>query len=154
MAIALNSFWTGLRSPYLDQIFLSMTVVLEALLSTSNEGITHQIAERGAILLSKDGNERYNIYKQIKNLYNIRSRVIHGNAFPKKGVQTVESLMIDAKKAMVPLSKVTELVGIASKLIRTVLHNQEPVSIMQRLGSEDTIDKQLNEFFLKRLFEQ
>jgi len=153
MAIALNSFWTGLRSSHLDQIFLSMTVVLEALLSTSNEGITHQIAERGAILLSKDANERYDIYKQVKNLYNIRSRLVHGTAFPKKGVQTVESLIIDAKMATVPVSKVSELVGIASKLIRTVLNNQELVSIVQRLGSEETVSRKLNEFFLKRLFE-
>ncbi len=148
IAVALNGFWTALRLTDLAQLFLSMTIVLEALLSTSNQEVTHQIAERAAILLAKNGTERCNIYKKIKKLYGVRSKIVHGNAISKKRkFMTRESLIISAKLSSVPVSEIKALIGIASKLLRTVLHNQSLVSIMQTRKNE-----KLNDFFLELLF--
>ncbi len=53
MATALNSLWTGVCSPYIAQAFLSMTTVLEALLSTRPYEITHMLGERTAAVGAK-----------------------------------------------------------------------------------------------------
>lgn len=52
---------------------------LEALLSTSQSELSHQIAERVAVLCSKELAERVEIYKFIKGSYSFRSKYIHGS---------------------------------------------------------------------------
>lgn len=153
IAVALDSLWSGLASPYLGHAFLSMAVALEALLSTQVHEITHILAERVAIMLAREGQKRYEIYKQVKGLYKLRGKIVHGKSFPKRGTTvTMESLSIDAKRAIVPTSKVAEIINLARDLIRTVLRSPELVLIIQKNESEDTISRKINDFFVKNLF--
>ena len=51
---------------------------LEALVSSSTTEVTHQVAERVACLLEPPGDARLDDYRQIKQAYNLRSKVVHG----------------------------------------------------------------------------
>lgn len=72
---------------------LMYITAMEALVSTSTAELSHQVAERVAILLSSDVNERLNIYNEIKKGYGVRSKAAHGE--PLKGTeQDVKDLLV------------------------------------------------------------
>lgn len=52
---------------------------LEALFSTSQAELAHQIAERVALILASDAEERIKIYRFLKECYSFRSKYIHGS---------------------------------------------------------------------------
>ncbi|MHB9072321.1 MAG: hypothetical protein ACYC6G_02225 [Desulfobaccales bacterium] len=51
----------------------------EALCSTSNAELSHQLAERVAFFIGENFDERRDIFNKIKEAYGIRSRIIHGD---------------------------------------------------------------------------
>ena len=53
---------------------------LEALITKSEEveGLTYRLGMRVANLLGRDANERKNIFRQVKQFYGLRSRIVHG----------------------------------------------------------------------------
>jgi len=58
--------------------FLQEAIALEALCSTDSIEVTHKVASTCAILLGSTLNERRSVYKKAKDLYNKRSKIIHG----------------------------------------------------------------------------
>ncbi|MGF9603565.1 hypothetical protein ABEW95_17395 [Bacillus subtilis] len=58
--------------------------LLETLLSTDKEAITHKISERLARILGNNHQERIEIYDFIKSAYDVRSSTIHGSKLNKK----------------------------------------------------------------------
>lgn len=60
--------------------FIKNCIGLEALLTDQVEGIgiTEQLADRCAYLMSKTSNERENIRKKIREIYKLRSKIVHG----------------------------------------------------------------------------
>lgn len=72
---------------------LMYITAMEALVSTSTAELSHQVAERVAILLSEDVNDCLNIYNEIKKGYGVRSKAAHGE--PLKGTeQDVKDLLV------------------------------------------------------------
>lgn len=57
---------------------------LEAMLSSSNTELTHQVAERAAVLIRDRGEARLGVYHQVKAAYAIRSKAVHGAMFKDK----------------------------------------------------------------------
>ena len=51
----------------------------EALVSTSNAGLAHQVAERVAILIGRDSHDALEVYTNIKKAYGTRSKMVHGD---------------------------------------------------------------------------
>jgi hypothetical protein len=58
--------------------------ILETLLLTVIAEIAHQIAERAAVLIASPPEERLKVYRAIKKLYDLRSRITHGDLELKK----------------------------------------------------------------------
>lgn len=54
---------------------------LEALVSTAQQELSHQVSERVAALLAAPGRQRLPIYKLVKQAYGYRSRAVHGASF-------------------------------------------------------------------------
>jgi hypothetical protein len=52
---------------------------LEALVSSSSMEVTHQVSERVACLVESPSSGRINQYKNMKQAYNFRSKVVHGS---------------------------------------------------------------------------
>ncbi len=66
---------------------LMYITAMEALVSTSTAELSHQVAERVALLIGKNAEERMCIYNNIKKGYNVRSKAAHGE--PQKGTEQV-----------------------------------------------------------------
>lgn len=104
----------------------------EALLSTSRFELSHQVAERVAVLIGEDTSNSLEIYRNIKKAYNTRSILVHGDELKPLEEQYVsQALYCDdyLRRALI-----------------AIFSNQEIADIIIR-KSKQTID----EFFLKRL---
>ena len=65
-------------------VFLPLKVAhyctcFETLVSTSSTELAHQVAERVAVLISEDSQERMEVYRNLKRAYDTRSKVVHGS---------------------------------------------------------------------------
>lgn len=54
---------------------------LEALVSTSQQELSHQVSERVAALLAPPGPDRISYFKLVKQAYGYRSKAVHGSSF-------------------------------------------------------------------------
>jgi len=65
------------------KVSLYMTC-LEIMFATEAAELTHRLSERVAFFLRNDSGERLELYKRLKEAYNIRSKVIHGSVMSEK----------------------------------------------------------------------
>jgi Apea-like HEPN len=74
---------------------------LEALLTKKEEteGLTYRLALRMANLLGSDANSRKSIFRQVKDFYGLRSKIVHGVSLDKKWLGRLEA--IDSLREMV-----------------------------------------------------
>jgi hypothetical protein len=149
MAVALSSLWAGICTPFVHHTFLSLTIVLEALLGDRGPEITHKLAERAAALIGRTRAQRPLQYRVVKDLYDIRSRLVHGDAHVKKGTVTWDSFHISAKKAIVPVTKLAELGHVVNQVVHAVLSQRDLLAIIQKPQSEDKTSRELDDFFLR-----
>lgn len=63
--------------------------VLEILLSSTHGEISHQIAERCALIVGRSSEEKISIYRNMKQIYAIRSRVVHGGTWKEKNLDDI-----------------------------------------------------------------
>ena len=61
------------------------SVFLEALFSGRNTEIAYQIAASVSWYLEEDEEDRLSLFKQVKDIYNIRSKIVHGADVARKG---------------------------------------------------------------------
>lgn len=54
---------------------------LEALVSTAQQELSHQVSERVAVLLALRGEDRLKMYRLVKQAYGYRSKTVHGASF-------------------------------------------------------------------------
>ncbi|MGF1992985.1 hypothetical protein [Enterococcus casseliflavus] len=88
------------KSTFIPTKIASYASGFEALISSSKEQITVNIAERISIFLSEDYEERIAIFKNVKNIYNARSYYIHGSDYGKKLSRDLEGLSVEADSIM------------------------------------------------------
>ena len=119
----------------------------------SKEELTHTISERMAWLLGSSGEERLEIYDRVKALYGARSRLVHGAVSVKKGRVTSETLYVNAKMTIVPLSHIDELTGIVVRLLRAVLDNRELLQCIQEIRSDDATTKAMSQYYRKLILQ-
>ncbi|CRK55432.1 hypothetical protein [Alloactinosynnema sp. L-07] len=88
--LALHRFAAGLaRESHADGV-VDFTIALEALLLPYDENARHgdlgyRFRVHGAHYLAEDPAERRDVWKQLKGIYETRSRLVHGGKYPVKG---------------------------------------------------------------------
>ena len=107
--MALNCFWAFLFSRFADQAYMSLVIILEALLSTGTAGITHQLSERAATLIGQSSRNRCDIRKAIRKLYKLRSQITHGDLELKKGPIKWDKTVITATMTIVSIPMLTDM---------------------------------------------
>lgn len=152
LSMSLAYIWDALCSPAPQQSFIGLTNALEALISTTTQEITHILAERIALITESTPSKRKTKYNQVKDLYKIRSKIVHGSVFMKKGSQTTESLVISPKFSNVPLSMMTEITEVTFSLVIAVLSNPNFLSLIQVKRNEQKICEDVNNYFTDKLF--
>lgn len=97
-----------------DQAIINLMIALEALLITEGEKIRGYISKRTAQLIEKEAEKRNQISKEIKDLYDLRSHIVHGRGkkptlketrqlfkFARKAIQKTLSLEILSKEKLI-----------------------------------------------------
>jgi len=75
---AIHWYIKGEREHDRASAFMYFTMALEALLTSSGEGIQNKIAESVAFIIGDSLQKRLDIRKKVKELYGIRSKIAHG----------------------------------------------------------------------------
>ena len=72
---------SGGNRPYPEDSLVDYVIGLEALLSNSNERteIRYRFSVRGAVVLSEISSDRAGKFKEMRDLYDLRSAIVHGN---------------------------------------------------------------------------
>jgi len=152
LGMTLEYFWNGICTSHPEQAFLSLTTAMEALLTTQSTEITHNLAERVAVLLGNTCELRLAKYRQVKKLYDTRSKIVHGKVFPKKGPLNSGTLAVGPKFSNVPPDDLKSILEITLGLIRTTFRRPSLLSIIQTKQKESKTQEQLNHYFLTQLF--
>jgi len=87
-------YWiqAGRAAPGLGERVASFCTAMESLFATSSYELAHQLAERMAVFLSDQPNERERVYREVKRAYKLRSKVVHGDVLkPSKISELVET---------------------------------------------------------------
>ena len=154
LSVALSSFWSAIIANNLVQAYLNLTIMLESLLSTTHNEIAHTISERAAILLGKSTTHRIEIYRDLKLVYSQRSKIVHGDGVPKKGMLTWDSYIFSTKLSIVPHSLMKKIVDYSFNLLVAIINNKEIMRVIQSDQKEGTINEELDSIYLKLLMEK
>ena len=147
LSVALGYLWSSLTTIHAELAFIGFTMALEALVSTSQNEITHILAERCAVVLRKDAAGRVATYCLIKELYGVRSKIVHGRAAPKRGTLTQASLFVYAKRSNIPTSQLSQLADLTLNMVAAVLRMPPLRDILQKQQSEGKTDAEIGSFF-------
>jgi hypothetical protein len=132
---ALDAFYSGLLERDWRIRVILMVVALEALLGTRDQELKHQVCERAASFAEPPGKARFEAYAKLKDLYSLRSDLVHGGfSSPFRG------------KRKHTLSLLGFLEDVARKTLRQVLGDQR---LVKRFCSKPD---DLNEFLEKCVF--
>jgi hypothetical protein len=91
--LAIGYYNHGKSATESDERVLDWVVALEALFSDSEGELVHKLASRIAWFLGRDGEDRIGIAKRVRDLYGIRSNIVHGRKHQITGedILTLES---------------------------------------------------------------
>lgn len=76
----------GLKSAFYSMAF-------ESLFSTDMTGVNHRVAERTALFITDPGQTRRDVYRDVHDLYNFRSAVVHGSPIKGKDLEKLLGLV-------------------------------------------------------------
>lgn len=147
LSVALGYLWSALTTSHIELSFVALCMALEAIASTSHSEITHILAERCAVLVHSKGAERLLLYQEIKKLYSLRSKIVHGRSAPRKGPMSWETLAITAKRSIVPRSSVMRMLAVTIQVINAILNRPKLLEILHVRRSEEKASDALNEYF-------
>lgn len=88
--------------------FLVCMIGIELLLNPSNYEVTYRISRNTAVLIGKDRENAIDIFKMMKKLYGLRSRIVHGNllkAENKDELHLLRYYLSEAIKQVIKLNK-------------------------------------------------
>ncbi|WP_091013711.1 MULTISPECIES: HEPN domain-containing protein [Paenibacillus] len=76
---AYNNYLSSCSTPYLEQAILSIITALEALLVNGSDQVSYRVSLNASLLTEEDETKRKQTFDLIKDLYNLRSKVVHGD---------------------------------------------------------------------------
>lgn len=151
LSVALGYLWSGMTARHSELAFISFCMALEAVASTTSSEITHILAERCALLMERSSEGRLRAYEEVKALYALRSKIVHGRSTPRTGPITSETLAITAKRSFVPRAALFRILAVAIAVINGVLRRPDLMALLHVRRSEHKASDALNEYFQKLL---
>ena len=151
LGVALGYLWNALCTPFPEQSLVGLSMALEAILSTDDKEIAHQLAERASVLL---GGKKLDTYGRVKRMYNLRSKIVHGDTprLFKRGPVTNESLYLTARTTHIPASEARSAVDLCISTVSATIRSPKLRSIIQKHGrKEGAINQDVRDFFIARL---
>jgi len=115
-----------------DLIFVMCWQSLEALFSLEPFEVSHQLSERAACILHPPGQARKEAYEMLKNLYRVRSNIMHGRSVGRSEEKMNQNLK--------------DLSNIARNILKKILKSRQLLDLYKEK------DEKIREYFHKRLF--
>ena len=153
LGVALGYLWVILTTASSILTFSGLCMALEALTRPSDTEITHQLAERCAIL-TRHMTPPLERYKAVKQLYALRSKIVHGSSGPKKGPLRANDLFVMPKRANVSQDQMAGLLSIALDTIQGALTSPGYLRCIHHKASDEATTRAVNDYFLAQLLEQ
>jgi hypothetical protein len=75
---AYDQYISACSNPLLESSIMHLITGLESLLVKGDTSLSHKLSLHASLLLKNDINERKEIYNFLKNIYNVRSKAVHG----------------------------------------------------------------------------
>jgi len=88
--MSIRRFRTGINRTSLEDKIIDFITSLESLYSSGSGDLTRKLSQRGSMILAKTEEERGFFYNFLKNAYNFRSGLVHGEG--------ERDVMVDGKK--------------------------------------------------------
>jgi hypothetical protein len=151
LSVALGYFWSAMTAHEGHLTFTALSMTLEAICNSGRSEITHQLAERCAILAAGKSRRRLEIFDLTKSLYKMRSEIVHGDPKIKNGPIASDSLFISARRILVPSEKLFQMLGLACDVVNGVLSHKEFSKILLTKQSEKAVQQQIDDFFRNAL---
>jgi Apea-like HEPN len=151
LSVALGYLWSAYTTKQPALAFASLCMALEAIATSAQNEITHTLAERCALLARSELTDRMQVYSDTRELYNLRSKVVHGRSAPRRGMLNQASLSISAKMNSFPRNDLARMLALTIDVINGVVRSSELMRILQTRQSDDRTEKAINEYFLRRL---
>jgi len=98
VANALNFYETGYRMNSGEMRFILFATSLESLFVTSNRGVSRQFRERISRFLAQAPPEQQKLENICRAIYNLRSSIVHGQAFDGAGRPSFDRLMFEIQE--------------------------------------------------------
>jgi len=92
--------------------------------------------------------------ESLKLVYSQRSKIVHGDGVPKKGMLTWDSYIFSTKLSIVPHSLMKKIVDYSFNLLVAIINNKEIMRVIQSDQKEGTINEELDSIYLKLLMEK
>lgn len=150
-SVALGYLWSALTTTHGELAFAALSMALEAVCAPGKSEITHQLAERCAILGREDRGERLEMYKDVKTLYGIRSTVVHGRPKEmKKGSTSKEwaqHLFVSATRTAMPGVELGRMLSLTTDVLLGAIENKAFRAILQKGQSEEAANAEFNAYF-------
>ena len=78
MGIALIYYYFALRARMLEETIIDLMIAIEALLITKDTRIRSPLSDRLSTLIAKNEMDKMSISKRMRELYDLRSNIVHG----------------------------------------------------------------------------
>ncbi len=72
----------------------------ETLFTTDATELAHKLSERVAFFLGERGDNRRRVFTMVKNAYNIRSKLVHGDTLKQNQINALSALSTECDKAL------------------------------------------------------
>ncbi|MGI0015862.1 MAG: hypothetical protein ACREBU_20785, partial [Nitrososphaera sp.] len=83
LEIALIMYYRASTTMESIEDFISLVTALEALFSAGSGKIAHKIALRAATITKDDIKDTKQVFEDVKKIYHMRSRLVHGDIIPR-----------------------------------------------------------------------
>lgn len=95
---------------------VNFSIALESIFSTDNIELSYRISLRVSFFLGNNSVERKKIFEEVREIYNLRSRIVHGNVLKKKEKnkipKTLENLETYLRASIIKILKEPKLISI------------------------------------------
>ena len=133
LKMAINRFRTGLNRVVLEDKIIDFVTSLESIYASGPGDITRKLSQRGAMILCKDEEKREEIYNFLKEGYNLRSGLVHGEENREFVINGKKLSLEEICKELEGLTR--ESIKIYLKLIKSYLGNRKNKKIINDIDS-------------------
>lgn len=85
--IAIKRFSKSIQERELEDKIIDLSVAIECLFSDDKQELSHKLSLRICTILGNNSNERNVIFGFMKEIYNLRSKIVHGGVNNKEGIK-------------------------------------------------------------------